>query len=76
MTKYAEKGKVVLLELGIGFNTPAIIRYPFEQITYRNPAATLIRLNSEYPHGPKETAARTISFTENMEDVIRGLQDN
>ncbi len=73
MTKYAEKGKVVLLELGIGFNTPAIIRYPFEQITYRNPAATLIRLNSEYPHGPKETAARTISFTENMEHVVAAL---
>ncbi len=73
MTRYAEKGKVVLLELGIGFNTPAIIRYPFEQITYRNPEATLIRLNSEYPHGPRETAARTISFTENMATVISAL---
>ncbi len=58
MARYAEKGNVVLLELGIGFNTPAIIRYPFEQITYRNPKATLIRLNSEYPHGPAETASR------------------
>ncbi len=73
MARYAEKGKVVLLELGVGFNTPAIIRYPFEQITYRNPNATLIRLNSEYPHGPKETAARTISFTENMELVVSNL---
>ncbi len=70
---YAEKGSTVLLELGIGFNTPAIIRYPFEQITYRNQKATLIRLNSEYPHGPQETASRTISFTENMEDVIKAL---
>lgn len=73
MTRYAEKGKVVLLELGIGFNTPAIIRYPFEQITYRNPEATLIRLNSEYPHGPSENAARTISFTENMEQVVKAM---
>ncbi len=74
MAHYADKGSVVLLELGIGFNTPAIIRYPFEQITYRNPKATLIRLNSDYPHGPKETAARTISFTENMEKVISNLK--
>lgn len=73
MNRYAEKGKVVLLELGIGFNTPAIIRYPFEQITYRNPEATLIRLNSEYPHGPRENAARTISFTENMEQVVKAM---
>ncbi len=73
MNRYAEKGNVVLLELGIGFNTPAIIRYPFEQITYRNPEATLIRLNSEYPHGPSENAARTISFTENMEQVVKAI---
>ncbi len=73
MNRFAEKGKVVLLELGIGFNTPAIIRYPFEQITYRNPEATLIRLNSEYPHGPRENAARTISFTENMEQVVKAM---
>lgn len=73
MARYAGKDKIVLLELGIGYNTPTIIRYPFEQITYRNPNATLIRLNSEYPHGPKETASRTISFTENMESVVRQL---
>ncbi len=73
MARYAGKDRVVLLELGVGFNTPAIIRYPFEQITYRNPNATLIRLNSDYPHGPQETAARTIAFTENMEEVIREL---
>ncbi len=74
MERYADYGKVVLLELGIGFNTPTIIRYPFEHVTYRNPNATLIRLNSEYPHGPAETASRTISFTENMEKVVKALQ--
>lgn len=73
MQRYADHGNVVLLELGVGFNTPAIIRYPFEQVTYRNPNATLVRLNSEYPHGFEETASRTISFTENMEQVITTL---
>lgn len=73
MVRHADKGNVVLLELGIGFNTPTIIRYPFEQITYRNPNATLIRLNSEYPHGEPENASRTISFIENMEEVINAL---
>lgn len=73
INRYAESGKVVLLELGIGYNTPAIIRYPFEQITYRNPQATLIRLNADYPHGPKETASQTIAFTEDMSKVISML---
>lgn len=73
MTRYVDGGPAVLLELGIGFNTPTIIRYPFEQVTYHNPQATLIRLNSEYPHGPKVTAARTIPFTENMQEVVSAL---
>ncbi len=73
MSRYADKGRVVLLELGIGYNTPGIIRYPFEQTAFRNPLATIIRLNAQYPHGPKETAAQTISFTEDMSDVISGL---
>lgn len=74
MARYADNGDVVLLELGIGFNTPAIIRFPFERIAYRNPQATLIRLNAEYPEGPAETASRTISFTENMGKVINELK--
>lgn len=73
ITRYAENRRVVLLELGIGYNTPAIIRFPFERITYRNPEATLVRLNAEYPAGPAETAARTISFTEDMNEVIGKL---
>lgn len=73
INRYAESGKVVLFELGIGYNTPAIIRYPFEQITYRNTQATLIRLNADYPHGPKETASQTIAFTEDMSKIISML---
>ena len=67
--------RIVLIELGIGYNTPAIIRYPFERIVYHNKQATLIRLNAEYPEGPAETAARTIAFTENMGEVIEKLKN-
>ena len=75
MSRYADNGKVVLLELGIGFNTPAIIRFPFERVVYRNPKATLIRLNADYPDGPAETASRTIAFRENMNNVIDQLAE-
>ena len=46
--KFLEKieGKrVVLLELGVGFNTPVIIRFPFEKITAQNDNFYLVRLN-------------------------------
>ena len=74
MSRYADNGRIVMLELGIGFNTPAIIRFPFERIAFQNPKATIIRLNSDYPEGPAETASRTISFTEDMDTVIKRIK--
>lgn len=62
--------KVVYLELGVGYNTPGIIRYPFEQFTYRNPNAQLIRFNRDYPDGMEENTGKTISFTEDIQTVI------
>jgi len=39
--------KVVLLELGVGFSTPGVIRYPFEKLTESLNKATLIRVNKD-----------------------------
>ncbi len=41
----ARNHKTVLLEFGIGFNTPAIIRFPFESLTFNNLDWTLVRFN-------------------------------
>ena len=38
---------LVLLEFGVGFNTPGIIRFPFEQMTYENSNWKLIRFNKD-----------------------------
>lgn len=38
--------RLVLLELGVGWNTPVWIRYPFEQVA-RRIGATLIRINAD-----------------------------
>lgn len=64
---------IVYLELGVGFNTPGIIRLPFEQMTYRNPNATIIRVNTYHPDGAKENNDKTISFTEDMAKGIKAL---
>lgn len=39
---------LVLLELGVGFNTPSIIRFPFEQMALNFKHTTLIRINDKY----------------------------
>ncbi len=68
-----ENKKIVFIELGVGYNTPGIIRYPFEQMTNKKDKAVLIRLNKGYPQGPIENKSKTISFTEDMMEVIERL---
>jgi NAD-dependent SIR2 family protein deacetylase len=63
-------GKFVFLEIGVGFNTPPIIRFPFEQMTYNNDDATLIRLNLDYPQAIEENKDKTISFDEDVEEIL------
>ena len=41
INKYKDK-KILLLELGVGFNTPGIIRFPFEEMTAKLKNTTLI----------------------------------
>ncbi|PKG24691.1 Sir2 family NAD-dependent protein deacetylase [Niallia nealsonii] len=69
----SEGKQVVYMELGVGFNTPGIIRYPFERMTYHNERATLIRFNKDHPEGFKETQDKTIAFTEDIQGVITAL---
>lgn len=65
-----KENNIVFLELGVGFNTPSIIKYPFEQWTYDNENATLIRINRDYPEAIKENASKTISFDEDMDEIF------
>ncbi len=51
--------RLVFLELGVGYNTPGIIRFPFERMTAALPQATLIRINNteaDIKDIPKEKA--------------------
>lgn len=66
--------KVVFLELGVGYNTPTIIRYPFERMTAALPQAHLIRLNREDDQGFEGNQDKTISLTNPMQEVITSWQ--
>ena len=63
-------GKLALVEIGVGFNTPAIIRYPFEQITYNSDNTTLIRINKDYADAIAENKDKTISFDEDVLEIL------
>jgi hypothetical protein len=68
--------KLVLLELGVGFNTPVIIRYPFEQVTSLYPYATLVRINDSAADVPREIADKTICIQGDLLDVMQVLSFN
>lgn len=66
----AQNKNVVLLEIGVGFNTPGIIRFPFEQMTLNNLKTTLIRINKDYPLPMLEIKNKIISFDEDVNKII------
>ena len=74
--KKTKDSSIVFLELGVGFNTPGIIRFPFERMTCRNPHATLIRMNRDYSAGEKNNLQRTISFDEDMFQTVTELMED
>ena len=65
--------KVVLIEIGVGYNTPAIIKYPFERMTYQNKNFNLIRINKDYPIASEEISSKTICFDEDTMQVLQDL---
>lgn len=44
----AVKKNLLLLEIGVGFNTPGIIRFPFEEIANEYENTALVRINRDY----------------------------
>ena len=65
--------KVVLLEIGVGYNTPAIIKYPFERMVFQNKNFNLIRINKDYPIASEEISSKTICFDEDTMQILKDL---
>lgn len=65
--------KAVLLELGVGFNTPVIIRFPFERIVAKNKDKTLIRLNRGEAVIPKSFGTRGIGINEDLNQTLNDI---
>lgn len=64
-------GNVLFLELGVGYNTPGIIKYSFWQMTAKNPKATYACVNYGEAAGPKEIKERTICIEGDIWDVLK-----
>ena len=64
---------IVYLELGVGGNTPGIIKYPFWNMTYSNPKARYICINKGEAVVPKEIENQSICVNNDIWAVLREL---
>lgn len=68
-------GKILFLELGVGYNTPVIIKYPFWQMTAKNPEATYACINQGQAVCPQEIEQRSICMNADIGQVLQSLSD-
>lgn len=64
---------ILFLELGVGFNTPGIIKYPFMQMTAENPKAIYACINMNEAYAPDEIADRAICIDGDIGKVIENI---
>ncbi len=67
-------GRVLLLELGVGYNTPGIIKYPFWRMTAGNPTATYACVNIGEAVCPKEIEPQAVCINRDIRQVLNDLQ--
>ena len=61
---------MLFLELGVGFNTPVIIKYPFWQITAKNPNAVYACINFNEAFCPEELEKKSICIGGDIAEVL------
>ena len=67
--------KILFLELGVGYNTPVIIKYPFWQMTAENPNATYICINQGQAVCPQEIERQSDCINADIGQVLQSLSD-
>lgn len=66
-------GKILLLELGVGMNTPGIIKYPFWQMTAVNWNLTYACLNYGEAVAPAEISGQSICIDGDITEILQAI---
>ncbi len=65
--------KILFLELGVGYNTPVIIKYPFWQMTAKNPNAIYACINQGQAVCPQEIERQSICIDADIDTVLHKI---
>lgn len=71
-----DRHRVLFLELGVGGNTPVIIKYPFWKMTYQNPKAVYACINYKESFAPPEIQNRSICIDGDIGEVFTMMEEN
>jgi len=66
---------ILFLEIGVGANTPVIIKYPFWQMTNDNPKAVYACLNYNEALCPRQLEERSLCIDGDSGEVIEQLMN-
>lgn len=69
-----QSGNILFLELGVGYNTPIIIKYPFWQMTVSNPKATYACVNYGEAVCPNEIKEQSICINSDIGAALSDLR--
>ena len=64
---------ILFLELGVGYNTPVIIKYPFWKMTAKNPNAVYACLNFGEAYSPDEIKEQSVLINGDIHEVLNNL---
>lgn len=68
------QGRVLYLELGVGNNTPGIIKYPFWRYTLENPDAVYACVNNTRAYAPREIVDRSVCVRMDIGQLLREMR--
>ena len=66
--------RITVLEIGAGFNTPSVVRWPMEAVIASNPGSRLIRVNLDHPEVPADLAGRSATYSADINDLLPHLR--
>lgn len=74
--KKHKNNRILFLELGVGSNTPVIIKYPFWRFTSQNPKASYVCINYGEAYCPPQIEKKSICISEDVGKVLSLLNPN
>ena len=66
-------GRVLFWELGVGYNTPGIVKFPFWRMTAANPKAVYACVNAGEAACPPQIARRSVLLSADISRVLRDI---